>query len=129
MSPGPISRRGLVVGGAAMLGAVALPAGVVEAVAAEISSTGIAGALPAVFDPRAFCRDIIDAGHRVTVVRPVWIGSEDEDLRPYYLVRSEAGRRFGDASAAVLAKWRAAIEACPDHVERVVDYGLGQIGG
>ena len=129
MRPGPISRRSLVVGGAAVLGAVALPAGVVEAVAAEMSSTGIAGALPAVFDPAAFCDDLISTGHRVTVVQPVWLGFDDDDLRPYYAVRSSAGGGLGDAYAAVLAKWRPAIEACPDHVERVVAYGLGQIGG
>ena len=121
MRPGPISRRSLVVGGAAALAAVSLPVDVVEAVTAGTSSTVDPGALPVVFDPRAFMDDLLSTRHRVALHQPVRVtGEPDEDLRPYFWIYPRPDGGFNRAYSEVMTRWADRLDATPDHVERVV---------
>ena len=68
---------------------------------------------PAAFDPAVFVTDMRDAGCEIVVSDPgTHSGPSDEALA--YFIRPAPGY------PAVMARWGDAIEACPDHVERVV---------
>lgn len=119
-----ITRRGLVLAAGAALGAAALPGAIVEALLAEPPPTAVAGA--AAFDPAAFVADLHAAGFSVIAMRetpqPGW-GA----CRPAYCIGpgprgAFSGRRY----LAVMARWSDAMDACPDHVERVVAHLLEQ---
>ncbi len=123
MTVAPITRRGLVAAGAAVLGAAALPAGISRALSAEAQSTTAAG--DAVFDPAAFVADIRAAGFSITAMRdapqPGWGAG-----RPTYCIGPGARTTFGRPYLAIMARWSDAMDACPDHVERVVAHIVEQ---
>ena len=72
------------------------------------------------FDPAAFVADLQAAGYGVSAYQDVPRGGE-KARPPNYLIRPPEGG-FGADYAAVMAWWWGSMDACPDHVERVVDY-------
>ena len=115
MSPA-LTRRGLVQGGAAVLGAA------VAGIPASARTT-----LPTAFDPAACVNDLLAAGYRISAYVSVPCDGFSVEP-PAYLIRPPPGRGFGAAYTAVMARWADAMDACPDHVERVVTYAFGQPG-
>ena len=109
MSPA-LTRRGLVQGGAVVLGAA------VAGIPASARPT-----LPTAFDPAAFVDDLLAAGYRVSAYVGVPCGGLSVEP-PSYIIRPPPGRGFGAAYTAVMSRWADAIGACPDHIERVVAY-------
>ena len=75
---------------------------------------------PTVFDPAAFVEDLQRAGCDVVAYRPIPRGGE-EAAPSSYLIRLPEGGSGGEY-AAVMSRWETAIEACPDHAERMADY-------
>lgn len=127
MTAAPITRRALVVAGGAALGAVALPAGISRALAAEPAPVASAGAAPAVFDAAAFVADVRAAGFEIAGTweppAPGW-----EAGRPAYCVGPGALGSFGGKPwLGIMRRWSDAIDACPDHAARVVAH-LAQAG-
>ena len=80
-----------------------------------------AAAAPSAFDPAAFVEDLQRAGCGVVAYQPIAPGGEDSRSASY-VIRLPKGREFGDAYAAVIARWADAVNTCPDHAERVADY-------
>ncbi|RYB06249.1 hypothetical protein [Lichenibacterium ramalinae] len=78
-----------------------------------------AAAVPADFDPAAFLSDLRAAGYDVTACRGVPRGGGAAPS-PSYFITPTGGSGFGEVYLAVMVKWTAAMNACPDHVERVV---------
>ena len=115
MSPA-LTRRGFVQGGVVVLGAGAM--GIPIAAQA---------ALPTAFDPAAFVDDLLAAGYRVSAYVGVPCGGLSVEP-PSYIIRPPPGRGFGAAYTAIMSRWADAMDACPDHVERVVTYAFGQPG-
>ncbi len=74
----------------------------------------------AVFDAAAFVADLQASGHCLTAYWPVPRGGE-KARPPSYFIRPPKGG-FGAGYIAVMARWSKAMDVCPDHVERVVDY-------
>ena len=73
---------------------------------------------PVAFDPAAFVADLRAAGCRVVVGGPI----RPSDLPDGYFIAPSRGY------PAVMARWSDAMEACPDHIERVVAR-LGDMSG
>ena len=126
MSPGPISRRGVMAGAGVTLATVALPADIVEAVAGTPPAAD--PVVPSlVFDPAAFIDDLLSTGHRVALHQPVRVtGEPDEDLIPYFWIYPEPGGGFNRAYCEVMSRWADRLDTTPDHVEQVVLYILGK---
>lgn len=119
-----ITRRGLILAGGAALGTAALPGAIVEAFSAESPSMAVSGA--AAFDPAAFVADLQAAGFSVIAMRsipqPGWGAN-----RPAYCIGPGSRSAFGGRRyLAVMARWSDAMDACPDHVDRVVAHVLEQ---
>lgn len=106
-----VTRRGLLRAGSAALGAVLVP----------IGATVLTAAAPLAFYPAAFIADLKAAGYGVVAYYPVPRGGEPAEP-PGYFIRPPKGRGFGVAYTAVMTKWRDAMNACPDHVERVASH-------
>ena len=70
------------------------------------------GERPAVFDPAAFLADLDAAGCGVFLVQPVSLGREN--VPTTYFIEPAPGY------TTVMSRWSNAMDACPDHVERVV---------
>lgn len=104
-----ITRRALVQGAGAALGAAALSEGVV-----------LANGTPAAFDPAAYIADLRAIGCEVYLSqrrsRPGVMG---------YGIVSPAEMGFSEDFRLVMVRWDAAIAACRDHVERVAAYLSG----
>ena len=88
---------------------------------AIVGQPAVAAALPVAFDPAVFVADLMGAGYEVTAYRSVPLGREERS-RPSYYIQPPSGRGFGEAYFAIVARWTDAMDACPDHVERVVAY-------
>ena len=65
-----------------------------------------------VFDPAAFLADLDAAGCEVFLMQPVSLGREN--VSTTYFIAPTPGY------VAAMARWADAMDACPDHVERVV---------
>ena len=79
------------------------------------------------FDPAAFIADLKAAGYSLIAYRAVPRGGEPAEP-PGYFIRPPKGCGFGAAYTAVMARWWDAMDACPDHAERVAVHVLGQTG-
>lgn len=76
---------------------------------------------PAVFDAAAFVADLMAAGYGVSAYYDVPRGGKTPS-EPRYMIRPPRGCGFAVNYPDLMARWGDAIEACPDHVERVVAY-------
>ena len=85
-----------------------------------------ATALPVSFDPVAFLADLTAAGYRVSAYRSIPRGGGENTSTPSYFIQPPAGRGFGEDHRAIMARWSDAMDACPDHVERVVAHVFEQ---
>ena len=79
-----------------------------------------AAALPVAFDPAAFVAEIMATGYVVSAHRSVPLPGGEKVSRPSYRIEPPPDRGFGEADLAIMAPWNAAMDACPDHVKRVV---------
>lgn len=80
-----------------------------------------AGNCPVAFDAAAFVTDLQGAGYSVAAYQPVPRGGE-KAKPPSYFIQPPEGHGFGAAYIAVITRWTDSMDACPDHVDRVVDY-------
>ena len=92
------------------------------------AAAAIVPPLPVAFDPAAFVTDLAAAGYSVIAHRSVPRGGERTSI-PSYVIQPRRGRGFGKGYIAVMARWNAAMDACPDHVEHVVAYAFSQPSG
>lgn len=120
MSPAPLTRRALVRTAGVALGAGALPAGITAALAAATPPTGLPAALPPAFDPGAFVDDLLDAGCRVLLIRDEAHSFNPHPRPPHVCIIPPGGRWSAASYGAVMARWTDAMDACPDHAERLV---------
>lgn len=98
-----LTRRALVAGAGAALGAVALPT---------------AATAPA-FDPATYVADLCAVGCRPYAFRSV----EGGILGPWrYGIYAPPSIGFGEALDDLAARWRPAMKANPDHGDRVAAY-------
>jgi hypothetical protein len=86
-----------------------------------------AAAMPIHFDAAAFVADLAAAGYSVIAHRSVPRGGEKTST-PSYVIQPSRSRGFEGGYLVVMARWTAAMDSCPDHVERVVAYVFGQPG-
>ena len=121
----PFTRRSLLQAGSIALGAVVVPAVVSVALPGEMLPRGSPAALPAVFDPAAFVADLEAAGYEAVGYYPIPLGREPAKPSTYFICPPK-GRGFDATYGAVMAKWGNAMDACPDHVDRVVAYVFQQ---
>ncbi|MGI4765481.1 MAG: hypothetical protein ACRYGP_10550 [Janthinobacterium lividum] len=68
---------------------------------------------PAAFDAVAYLTDLAVAGCRVVLSLPATCFRPGDETVTYFI-------RPGPGHCGVMAKWGAALVACPNHVERVV---------